>query len=345
MVAFPKVLMKMIIHFRIIAVIAAWCYFYVLQLTNGQAPPLKNTLVQDLANTFGFCYGQRLTLTQLRQMFPDLETQIMLAEMQWNSAFKEAEVGVEERLKAFGPDQWEINRAKMIAQFEPILKQQNGKATHELAVNVLEVVQQRAKGVLDSPHREMLLASHPRFVKSPQLEFSMGYTGTFSSKGHSKAKGVDLTVRYPLSWKQFEADRPNIVQKWTSDGGHGNDIFMVQIRKLPAVPTPQESAELFTGAFANQMFEGGGKVLSYTTGRLEKLPLGIVHFTQTTKRLDVSVDTRGVFYYLIHGDAFISLQFLCYTPGGAEAKDARIKQLDPLIRLIVNSLVLPSNYK
>lgn len=112
----------------------------------------------------------------------------------------------------------------------------------------------------------------PSLVKAPELEFATGFTGTFSSKGHSKAKGVELTVRYPLSWKQFEADRPNIVQKWTSDGGHGTDIFMVQVRKFPAIPTPQESAELFTESFAKEMFEDGGKTLSYTTGRLERLP-------------------------------------------------------------------------
>jgi hypothetical protein len=278
-------------------------------------------------------------------MFPDLEPQIMLTEMQWNSAFKEAEGGVEDRLKEFYPNQWADTRAKMIAQFEPILKEQNSKATREIAIKFLEVVQQRAKGVLDSPNREMLLASHPKYLKSPELEFATGYTGTFASKGHSKAKGVELTVRYPLSWKQLEADRPNIVQKWTSDGGYGTDIFMVQIRKFPSLPTPQESAEFFTESFAKEMFEDGGKTLSYITGRLEKLPLGIVHFTQTTKRLDVTVETRGVFYYLILDDAFIALQFMCYTPGGAEAKEARIKQLEPLIKSIMNSLFLPTNYK
>ena len=333
------------LHIRFTAAIAACFFFFISPVAIGQAPPIKTTIAQDLAKTFGFCYGQRLSLTQLRQMFPDLDAQIMLTEMQWNSAFKEAEAGVEARLKAFGPDQWEDTRAKMIAQFEPVLKQQNSKATVEIAINFLEVVQQRAKGVLDSPNREMLLASHPKFVKSPELEFATGYTGTFSSKGHSKAKGVELTVRYPLSWKQLEADRPNIVQKWTSDGGHGTDIFMVQVRKFPALPTPQESAELFTESFAKKMFEDGGKTLSYTTGRLEKLPLGIVHFTQTTKRLDVTVDTRGVVYYLILDDAFITLQFMCYTPGGAEAKEARIKHLEPLIKAMVNSLVLPTNYK
>ncbi len=333
------------LHARFTATIVVCLYFCISPPASGQAPPVKTTVVQDLSKTFGFCYAQRQSLTQLRQMFPDLEPQIILAEMQWNSAFKEAEAGVEERLKAFGAEQWEDTRLKLIAQFESVLKPQNSKATREMVINFLEAVQQRAKGVLDSPNREMLLASNPKFVKSPELEFATGYTGTFSSKGHAKAKGVELTIRYPLSWRQLEADRPSIVQKWISDGGHGTDIFMVLIRKLPATPTPQELAELFTESYAKEMFDDGGKTLSYTTGRLERLPLGIIHFTQTTKRLDVSVDTRGVFYYLVHEDAFIALQFMCYTPGGPEAKEVRVKQLEPLIKAIVNSLVLPTSYK
>ena len=332
------------LHNHLASVFTA-CVFMSNTPAGAQAPPVKTSIAQDLGKTLGFCYGQRLSLTLLRQRFPDLEPQIMLIEMQWNSAFKKAEEGVEARLKAFSPEQLAETKTRLMAQFEPILRQQHNRATREEAINFLEVVQQRAKGVLDSPNREMLLASHPKFVKSPELEFATGYTGTFSSKGHSKAKGVELTVQYPLSWKQFEADRPNIVQKWTSDGGHGTDIFMVQVRMLPSLPTPRESAELFTESFVKNMFDEGGKALSYTTGRLEKLPLGIVHFTQTAKRLDLTVNTRGVLYYIIHKDAFITLQFMCYTPGGADAKESRIKQLEPLIRLIVNSLVLPANYE
>jgi hypothetical protein len=191
----------------------------------------------------------------------------------------------------------------------------------------------------------MLLGSHPKFVVSPELEFDTGYTGTFLSKGHPKAKGVEFKIRYPLSWKQAEADRPNIIQKWTSDGGHGTDTFMMQVSRLPALPTAQERAEFFTESFAKEMCGEGGKTLSYTTGRLETLHVGIVQFTQTTKRLDFTVDTRGVLYYLLQDDAFISFHFACFAPGGAEVKEARFKQIEPLIKSIMNSLVLPTNYK
>lgn len=336
--------MNAFIQFQIFRAAIVASLFFISSIASGQTPPVKATLAQDLGKTFGFCYGQRLSLIQLRDMYPDLEAAILLAQMQWDNAFKEAEEGVEGRLKAFSPDQWDDTRAKMIAQMEPILTKQNANATRENAIQFLEVVQQRAKGVLDSPTREILLSSHPKFVNSPELEVVRGYTGVFSTKGHPKAKGVELTIRPPLSWRQYEADRPNIVQKWISDAGHGKDTFMVQIRKLPALPTPEEKAEIFTESFAKEMFDQSGKTLSYTTSRLEKTPVGIVHFTQTTERLDLKLDTRGVFYYLVHEDAFIAFQFMCYTGGDAETNEARFNKLEPLIKGIVNSLVLPNNY-
>ena len=332
-------------HIYLSVAIVVCSLFLVCPVARGQEPEIKTTLAEDLVRTFGFCYSQRLSLKQLRQKFPDMEAQIMLTEMQWDNAFEEAEFAVEARLKALVPKQWEEKREKMFSDFEPTIRQQNSKANREIAGQFLKVVQQRAKGALESPNREILLSSHPKFVKSPELEFTTGYIGAFASKGHSKAKGVELSVRYPLSWKQYEADRPNIVQKWISGAGHGTDVFMIHIRKLSELPTPEEKAEFFTEAFANTMFEDGGKPLSYITKRLERQSVGIVHFTQTTERLDLTIDTRGVFYYLIHEDAFIALQFMCYTPGGADAREARIKQLEPLVKAIVNSLVLSTKYK
>ena len=35
--------------------------------------------------------------------------------------------------------------------------------------------------------------------------------------GHSKAKGLKFQIKKPLGFEQLEADRPNIVQKWTKN--------------------------------------------------------------------------------------------------------------------------------
>jgi hypothetical protein len=81
----------------------------------AQEPPVKTTIAQDLVATFGLCYDQRVCFTQFRQMYPELESHVMIAEMRWNIAFKAAEEGVEARLKVLFPDRWADSRAKLIA--------------------------------------------------------------------------------------------------------------------------------------------------------------------------------------------------------------------------------------
>jgi len=311
----------------------------------GEELPVKTSIAQDLGKAFGFCYGQRRTLSQIHRMFPELKAQVSLATMQWDNALKEAEEGVEARLRMVLREHWDDVRAVMIAQADPILEEQKRNATRDTAISFLELVKHRANGAMESPAREMMLASHPDFVASPGREFANGYTGIFSSIGHPKAHGVDLSIRYPLSWKQFETDRPDIVQKWTSDGGHGTDVFMVQVTMLPEHLTPNEMAAYFTESFAKEMFAEGGNVLSFETKILERLPLGIVHFTQTVERLDVNLEIRGALHYLIHENALISFQFMCYTSEDPDRNEARIKKLEPLITSIVNSVVLSTRFK
>lgn len=59
---------------------------------------------------------------------------------------------------------------------------------------------------------------------------------TFNTEGHPKAKGVNLTLAYPKSWRADEGLRPNIVQKFVSEGGRGLEIMMIITKELP-LPT------------------------------------------------------------------------------------------------------------
>jgi hypothetical protein len=270
---------------------------------------------------------------------------VQIAQLQWDAAFKDAETNVEVRLQALGGESWLQSRALLVAQLEPLLQKQNQQTTEDDALAFTELVQQRAKGVIDSPIREVLLASHPDFIKSPALEFSRGYVGTFSTKDHPKAKGVELILKHPLSWKQQEGDRPNIVQKWTSDAGHGADSLMIQIRKLPEAPTEEERAAFFTEDFAGALFGDSGKVTRFAVSKLEQLPVGIVHFSQSVQMLETALQLHGVMYYMVFEDAFISVQLMCGGPGNAIDPGKRFLLVEPLMKQIANSLVLPGKYR
>jgi hypothetical protein len=50
----------------------------------------------------------------------------------------------------------------------------------------------------------------------------------YKSKSHPKAKGLNFQIKTPSGFEQKEADRPNIVQKWTK----GTATFMVMVKNL-----------------------------------------------------------------------------------------------------------------
>ena len=67
------------------------------------------------------------------------------------------------------------------------------------------------------------------FLLFPLVGF--GQLGNFyNPNGHLKAKGLNFKIKSPLGFEQKEANRPNIVQKWTK----GTASFMIMIRNLDA---------------------------------------------------------------------------------------------------------------
>jgi hypothetical protein len=67
------------------------------------------------------------------------------------------------------------------------------------------------------------------------LVSSYGIAETFSekfdSKNHPKAKGAWFTVKYPAGWESKEADRPNIVKKFSGDYKGYFTLLMVQVKR------------------------------------------------------------------------------------------------------------------
>lgn len=56
-------------------------------------------------------------------------------------------------------------------------------------------------------------------------------TVPYTSEGNPKAKGVNFSLSAPISWRQNEGDRPNIVQKWASQNGSGDMCMSVMVKR------------------------------------------------------------------------------------------------------------------
>ena len=68
----------------------------------------------------------------------------------------------------------------------------------------------------------VLLPLAAAFAVTPAAtEFASGNRKKFHTADHPKSKGLKMVLSYPNSWLAEEGDRPNVVQKFFSEGGVG----------------------------------------------------------------------------------------------------------------------------
>lgn len=303
----------------------------------GEPASAAVDLAGDLVTTHMFCHTQRVVLAQLREKFPALKPQVEAAELEWNGAFRQAEAGVVVRLNEMLGPEWQ---AEIAPDLEAAATATMAGLDEAQTVALLAAVKERAKGVMESPEREMLPASDPRFMAKPEEEFLHGHKRRWLSPAGMAAPGMKVTLEVPLSWKEDPPGDPPGLQlwMWSPDGGHGQDVFTVKLMRLPDLP-PQEREELYTEKFARRYCSS----LRYVSSALDELGgmrVGIIHATAQKEKAGVMVDMHHVCYYVVAGKALVLVMASTTDAGGPEVRRARLQKLEPLMKLVVGSVRL-----
>ncbi len=306
----------------------------------------KDSAYKELSKTFGFIRGQDLMLKKVRQEFPDLSFAVIGAFLQFDSAFGKATIEIDKEMQTLLKEHYPKFLYDVQAQFEAA--NLNSKTmTYETALNFLAEVESRAKGKIPSPILETLLSFEYKDI--PSEEFSSGYTRAYSTVGHSKSKGLDLTFRYPMSWKAAEAERPNIIQKFTRGNADGLESFSVVVKDIPLpdgyVFSQQELDDLFSDSELKNMLPSGGRFISGKPVIIDNHKGGVLLYDQTAQRLDVTKVLRIQGYATIVKDKMVLLQFMVVARGADEhALQARFEKYEPLFRMIANSFIILNQY-
>lgn len=83
---------------------------------------------------------------------------------------------------------------------------------------------------------------------------------TFSTKGHAKSKGLNITVPYPTSWAAKEGARPNIVQKFFGRVEDGLPMVQIIIKDVPQTSAGTDvAAEVFSDASLKDLVPPGSQ--------------------------------------------------------------------------------------
>lgn len=322
---------------------------FVVGITYGEEISTKEPRWKQLSQAYGYVLGQQTSLELIEQKFPDLSKDVNDAWFSFNStALGKSAEGVEKELAKLLGDKWPQYQEMMAAQIDTLIKGQD--FTRKEAVTFLEEVRHRAKGEIPSPILATLLSANPRYSRSPGLELAEGWKHTYRTKGHPKAKGVDFSVSFPASWSKREGERPNVIQVFQNNFGHGPIMGMLMVKNLPLPqgykPTKSELKEFFQPTELKSLVPDSGTFVDAKTIALEGAPAGMLISDQVMQRLDITLPMRMIQFITIEGRSMIFIQFLISKmPGSKESLDELQRQYLPAFRLIANTFVLNDKYK
>lgn len=322
------------------------CLFLIITL-NSYAQTSENLIkskYKRVSEAYGYLLGQEQTLSLIKKEFPQFELNILKAQLSFNSTFGNTKKGIEIYLTQYlGKEKHREYEEKLVIEIQKILNKQ--LFTKQTALEYILQVESRSKGNISSTVLETLLSFE--YFDRPQDEFISGFTKVFRTKGHPKSKNTDWQIKMPLSWKAEEADRPNIIQKFISDYGSGNQGVLLIVKELPKnyKLTNAEISLFFTENGIKDMIPEGGKFISFSKIKLDNNIGGMLEFEQVAQRFDYNIKIRMLNFMFLSNNKLYSLQ--CTV--GSEKADTDLsldmKKFLPLYKLIANTIVVNQNYK
>ena len=303
----------------------------------------KEPRIKQLNTAYGFVLGQQASLELIEKKFPDLSRDVKASWFAFNSsALGESVKGVEAELSSQLGDKWPKYKKAMATQMKKMTEGQ--QVTKNQAIAFLGEVKLRGKGKLPDSIRSTLLSANPRYSKHPSLEIAEGWKKVFPSKGHAKAKGLNIKIFYPSSWKQTEGTRPNILQKF--QGANIKDGMVMLITKALPAPynrklTAAEKNELVSEEVTKGFIPDGAKFISHKITKIDGEIAAMFEYEMIGERVGYSIGQKTLSFIIPHNGTILLIQ--CATGGdaskGMEATRNRYRAAKPLFTLIASSCV------
>ena len=301
-----------------------------------------------MSRTYGYYIGQTYTLDNIKKKYPNLQNEIFLIKNDFDLKYLKSIKDIEQFFtKNMSKKQWS-DLQKMVK--DGIKKQLNTNISYEESLEAIQVVKARIKGDIESPVIETLLMFNPNYQKNPIEELNDKFIQTYNSKDNPKAKGVDFSVKVPKSWKSQEANRPNIVRKFTSNNGYIiEDTFIenimilvydlpIEVKKL----TSQDVTDVCNDIPENSVLRDCKEAI------LENLPAVVKRFKLNMKRLENSMNIEIIQYNIYFKNKVIMIQGQVGAMNEKISEKTlleRFEKFKPVFNYVANSLMINNLYK
>jgi len=307
---------------------------------------LKESELNDVFQVYGFVKGQEYSLDRIKEQFPEYAINVTKSKAEFNSKFRSSISNLEaELIDLIGSEYFSEYKLSLDKELEKLLSQQ--QLSNQDVQAFFEEVTSRSNGNIQSPILQYLL--YYKFKEKPHQEFLQDYNQEFFTKGHSKSKGTDIKFKIPISWKAEEADRPNIIQKFTNRNGNGTATIMLIVKTIPLEPgekfTEEEIDDFFVESEIKDMIPEGGEFISFRKENYDQHKGGAIEFFHEQTNMGIRIGMRTIQNIFIYGNKMCFLQ--CSVGGKANGTqfESEIKKYRLLFDLVAESLVELSQYK
>ncbi|MCC5921556.1 MAG: hypothetical protein LAT68_14125 [Cyclobacteriaceae bacterium] len=295
-----------------------------------------------VAQAYGYIIGNEKFLQVVEKNYPEYALKILRVRLAFESSFGRSKIGIKNYLIDYMGHsefiQYDKNVNEVLGELYADLE-----LTEEFILYGLNLIENNANGIdFESPILETLLSF--QYAENPHDEFFGGFTYSFSTKGHPKSKNSDIKFKIPKSWKAQEAERPNIIQKFTNDYGQGIQSIMIMVVDLGYKLEPYEIKKFFSKTEIMEMIPTSGKFISHTDMTFDGFLGCLLVFEQTQKRLDLEINTKSAQFMFIYGDKAVYLTCSVNIVDRSKKNIDGMEKYLPLFKAVANSIVVMDRY-
>lgn len=314
--------------------------------TISQIEPIVNEVViNEMSQAYGFNKGQDQILELIKKKYPSLESQIQIAKLKFDKSFG-ISISIIDSILASKGDEWIKVKNQLNDQIKASVKI-NDYSFDQVSEFVSSVVK-RANGEIPAPIIGTLLTFNPRYLKDPTLEFTDGFKFRFNSKGNEKAKGLEFHLDLPQSWLAKDANRPNIVQKFISQNGHGSAMIMILVLSSPEFSnlSDKDVKELAQTENMKDMLPQNAQFINGGFIKIDNLPGVFQEFKLQQTQIENELLMHTINFNLYYKDKMISVQCsIVSTKNEEKNTDSIFMKYKELFKLVAGSLFINSQWK
>jgi hypothetical protein len=309
---------------------------------NVQAFSVNQNSLGGLATVYGYLTGQEISLKVIESSYPELQQEVTLARLQFDASYSNAREKTKNKLIEIFKD----NGIKLMAMTDEKLAEQPPKfLTKNEAVAFIKTVHNRANGIIENqPIRDFLLAI--TYFENPGLEIADKKVQKFNTKNEVKAKGLDINVTLPLSWKEQEGTTPNSIRLWKSEGGTGKSLITFLVYNSGDTRTKAQVKMAIERKELTNMVHPKATVNKIIYSEVSNQAGWYEESELVQQRLDLELYSKHKNIRVIYGGK--TIEFGCGSGDVMANKEEVIKEskrVESLCRAVLLSLVLNNPYQ